>query len=145
MFQIGLVQPPTRYKFMVSVPKLLTLQGFVAEVCAKHGRPAQWQIVPCCRGWIEDASCSSQYHGNLPSLKLTSPPKMVVSNSILLFQGSIFRCYVSFREGSLGSGGFWKVCVSRFHLRRRKTPLFPSSYIYILYISPFREPRYLDI
>lgn len=52
-------------RFMVSVPKLLTLRGFVAEVCAKHGRPAQWQIVPCCRGWIEDASCSSQYHGNL--------------------------------------------------------------------------------
>ena len=130
---------------MVSVPKLLALRGFVAEVCAKHGRPAQWQIVPCCRGWIEDASCP-RYHGNLPSLKLTSPPKMVVSNSILLFQGSIFRGYVSFREGSLGSCGFWKVCVSIegsiCDVGRLHCFLHPIS---IYYISPFREPRYLDI
>ena len=33
------------------------------------------------------------------SLKLTWPLKMVVSNRNLLFQGSIFRGYVSFREG----------------------------------------------
>ena len=33
------------------------------------------------------------------SLKLTYPLKMVVSNRNLLFQGSIFRGYVSFREG----------------------------------------------
>ena len=35
----------------------------------------------------------------LHSLKLTYPFKMVVSNRNLLFQGSIFRGYVSFREG----------------------------------------------
>ena len=29
----------------------------------------------------------------------SSPLKMMVSNRNLLFQGSIFRCYVSFREG----------------------------------------------
>ena len=40
-------------------------------------------------------------HGHLPSLKLTYPLKMVVSNKNLLFQGSIFRGYVSFREGML--------------------------------------------
>ena len=33
------------------------------------------------------------------SLKLTYPLTMVVSNRNLLFQGSIFSCYVSFREG----------------------------------------------
>ena len=34
------------------------------------------------------------------SLKLTiSHLKMMVSNRNLLFQGRIFRCYVSFREG----------------------------------------------
>ena len=39
---------------------------------------------------------------NIPSLKLTfSPLKMMVSNRSLLFQGSIFRGYVSFREGNL--------------------------------------------
>ena len=43
----------------------------------------------------------------VPSLKLTniaySPLKMMVSNRNLLFQRFIFRCYVSFREGSCGS------------------------------------------
>ena len=41
----------------------------------------------------------------VPSLKLTnsSPLKMIISNRNLLFQRSIFRCYVSFREGSCGS------------------------------------------
>ena len=34
----------------------------------------------------------------IPSLKLTQHLKMVVSNWNLLFQRSIFRCYVSFRE-----------------------------------------------
>ena len=33
----------------------------------------------------------------------SSPLKMMVSNRNLLFQGSIFRCYVSFREGTF----FW--------------------------------------
>ena len=40
----------------------------------------------------------------LPSLKLTWPLKMVVSNGNFLFQGSIFRGYVSFREGSSQEG-----------------------------------------
>ena len=48
----------------------------------------------------------------LPSLKLTWPLKMVVSNRNLLFQGSIFRGYVSFREGKCGcfscKKDFWK-------------------------------------
>ena len=34
----------------------------------------------------------------IPSLKLTWHLKMMVSNRNLLFQRSIFRCYVSFRE-----------------------------------------------
>ena len=33
------------------------------------------------------------------------PLNMVVSNRNILFQGSIFRCYVSFREGT--SAGTW--------------------------------------
>ena len=36
----------------------------------------------------------------VPSWKLTQHLKMVVSNWNLLFQGSIFSCYVSFREGT---------------------------------------------
>ena len=40
----------------------------------------------------------------IPSLKLTWPIKMVVSNRNLLFQGSIFRGYVSFRECMDGCG-----------------------------------------
>ena len=43
--------------------------------------------------------------GAIHSLKLTWPLKMVVSNRNLLFQGSIFRVYVSFREG---------ICASKF-------------------------------
>ena len=35
----------------------------------------------------------------VPSLKLTWHLKMMVSNRNLLFQGCIFRCYVSFKEG----------------------------------------------
>ena len=37
---------------------------------------------------------------SLPSLTLTYHLKMVVSNRNLLFQRSIFRSYVSFREGN---------------------------------------------
>ena len=37
---------------------------------------------------------------DLASLKLTYPLKMMVSNRNLLFQGCIFRCHVSFREGT---------------------------------------------
>ena len=36
----------------------------------------------------------------LPSLKLTWHPKMMVSSGNLLFQGVMFRCYVSFREAT---------------------------------------------
>ena len=41
---------------------------------------------------------SYRYACNVPSLKLTWHLKMVVSNRNLLFQRSIFRCYVSFGE-----------------------------------------------
>ena len=37
---------------------------------------------------------------SIPSLKLTWHLKMMVSNRNLLFQGCIFRCYVSFKEGT---------------------------------------------
>ncbi len=36
----------------------------------------------------------------LPEANIAPTLKMVVSNRNLLFQGSIFRCYVSFREGT---------------------------------------------
>ena len=55
------------------------------------------------QGWISQYESNPQISANHPkgihSLKLTYPPKMVVSNRNLLFQGSIFRGYVSFREG----------------------------------------------
>ncbi len=52
--------------------------------------------------WVE--ACELKYVVQLPSLKLTfSPSKMMVSNRNLLFQRSIFKGYVSFREGSLYS------------------------------------------
>ena len=35
----------------------------------------------------------------IPSLKLTQPLKMGLSKRNIVFQSSIFRCYVSFREG----------------------------------------------
>ena len=49
----------------------------------------------------------------VPSLKLTWHLKMMVSNRNLLFQRSIFRCYVSFRE-----------CIS--FLKKRPTAIIPS-------------------
>ncbi len=39
--------------------------------------------------------------------------KMVVSNRNLLFQGSIFRCHVSFRKGTLSNSSF----VDFYHLK----------------------------
>ena len=42
--------------------------------------------------------------GTLPETN-SLPLKMVVSNRNILFQASIFRCYVSFREGT--SAGTW--------------------------------------
>ena len=61
--------------------------------------------------------------GTLPKTN-SSHLKMVVSNRNLLFQGSIFRCYVSFREGTLILGiphvisvqrdpGWWIFLLSR--------------------------------
>ena len=52
----------------------------------------------------------------LASLKLTSPLKMMVSNRNLLFQGSIFRGYVSFREGIIS----WIL----LHISQMLTPEF---------------------
>ena len=58
---------------------------------------------------------------------------MVVSNRKFLFQGSIFRCYVSFREG-----------ISRFlyctsFQKKKKTNLWPSPN-YILSWKPTNQP-----
>ena len=47
-----------------------------------------------------DQTWLSQQLWGLHSVKLTYPLTMVVFNSVLLFQGSIFTGYVSFREGS---------------------------------------------
>ena len=55
----------------------------------------------------------------LHSPYLTYPLKMVVSNRNLLFHGSIFRCYVSFREAK-------KHCLAKktdLLLESRKIPL----------------------
>ena len=59
----------------------------------------------------------------VPSLKLTKHLKMVVSNRNLLFQGSIFSGYVSFREGMLvhcsrnrlGESRLWSFHILQFH------------------------------
>ena len=46
----------------------------------------------------------------IPSLKLTWHLKMVVSNRNLLFQRSIFRCHVSFRECNSGRRDYGMRC-----------------------------------
>ena len=45
---------------------------------------------------------------SVPSLKLTKPLKMMVSNRNLLIQGSILRGYVSFRDGNPSDPWAWK-------------------------------------
>ena len=60
---------------------------------------------------------------SIPSLKLTANAlKMVVSNRNLLFQGTIFRCYVGLREGNLTG-----IC-SEF---RSNMTIEPCSFVFI--------------
>ena len=77
-----------------------------------------------------------QHRGNfevgerLPSLKLIfSPLKMMVSNRTLLFQGSVFRGYVSFREGNPRKG--------KINLEMEERP-----FLYISYHLFFRASVY---
>ena len=52
---------------------------------------------------MSEKSSTQKCQSGLNTLPKTnsSPLKMVVFNRNFLFQGSIFRCYVSFREGIL--------------------------------------------
>ena len=63
------------------------------------------------------------YLKNIPSLKLTAkaPEKMASQKERLVLQASIFRCYLSFREG---------ICINKKSL---------SIYIYIIYIITARR------
>ena len=67
-------------------------------------------MASCSRGapWSCFGQIWSFHRLDLPSLKLTAglPLKIMVSNRNLLFQGSIFRGYVSFRDPAQ-VGMFW--------------------------------------
>ena len=74
----------------------------------------------------------------LPSLKLTrSPLKMMVSNRNLLFQGSIFRGYVSLREGTC----FWFHLLSFFLDTKSLARKYPNS----LLSFKFKHSQNLDL
>ena len=74
----------------VGSPKLHNFRWGVAHHCKRSDTLDNDTI--CKRTW-ENKSLEWVH-----SLKLTRHLKMVVSNRNLLFQRSIFRCYVSFRE-----------------------------------------------
>ena len=78
--------------------KLYQLQLTLLEMVAPVIQVATWR-------WNKKSDLQKQMD-TLPETN-SSPLKMMVSNRNLLFQGSIFRGYVSFREGNGWSNFLW--------------------------------------
>ena len=87
------------------------LQSHFCEAWCEFGTPNKARVASNCVSLGVQAKTDSNprydwktffHQQQLPSLKLTYPLKMMVSNRNLLFQGApIFRGYIIFREGIL--------------------------------------------
>ncbi len=69
---------------------------------------------------------------NLHSLKLTWPLKMGLPNRKVVFQPSIFRCYVSFREGTI-------ICTTSLFAVQEST----ATHLHLQYIFTTMLPQQL--
>ena len=77
------------------------------QVITDHLGLPRWQISPKCLDSWRLAQCRTYPPGNYLPWKLHSTWKWAIPKRKLVFQPSIFRGYVSFREGNIFSRYVW--------------------------------------